>query len=583
MNHRFMKLFWPLSILCILAFVACQKELSEENFQAPPSPTTPFEANVNGVRWLADNNYSATFSQVAAGSLQMLTIKGVSNDNRSITISLVDSGVHNYTLSPGGTGSNVASFEDSTVSPTAVFQTNQAPAGTVQSGTVRVTSIDTARKTISGTFEFRVYRNTDNSERTISLGVFNDIPYTASVPLAPADPADTLQVKIDGSAFEPDAVSAAMVAPVPTTNVPFYIIVGQSNTGWCSAKDMTPQETALYRRAIPNTKIWNPGVAAFSTKWEPLHVGNNTMCENYVDRAQFGPEASLFLNMENKESKERLLFKLGKGGTTIATDWRPPVAGAPQHTAGGTWQQFDQWLTLAVDQAVASGKKPELKGFIFMQGEDDGLLIADANAYLPNLKNFFAAFEGKWQQFVSKYNLPNGPYKKVIGRIFAPTAYPFKDIVRTAQEAYCADPANNAVMINCDNYPLQDWVHYSTTGQIQFGLDIFNKVTFEPAPTVPIDNLVIKATNASKSKNITITLPANITAGSYSFTGAPGPYTAEYVDGATKYHSVSGTLEVFDNNVNAKRLRANFTFRAQRVGATTVETQLTEGFVSVRY
>ncbi|TDH27827.1 hypothetical protein EXU57_05005 [Segetibacter sp. 3557_3] len=580
MNYHFLKRFRLLPILLAFTFVACQKELSEDILQAPPARPAPFEANVNGSRWVADNHYAAAFTQASPVAPRMLTIKGTSNNRKFLTISLVDSGVHNYTISPTGAGLNVASFEDSIVSPPLLFQSNQAPSANFQPGNVRVTSIDTVRKTISGTFEFRVFRTTDKSERAISMGVFTSIPFTAT---APAAPADTLKVNVNGSALDPDTVSAAMVAPIPSANIPFYIIVGQSNTGWCSAKDMTPQETAIYRRAIPNTSIWNPGVAAFSTTWQPLHVGNNTMCENYVDRAQFGPEASLFLNMNNRDNRERLLFKLGKGGTTIATDWKPPVAGAPQHTAGGTWQQFDQWLTLAIDQAVAAGKKPELKGFIFMQGEDDGLLVADANAYLANLTTFFNAFEGKWQQFVTKYNLASGPYKKVIGRIFAPTGYPFKDIVRTAQQAYCANPANNATMINCDNYPLQDWVHYSATGQIQFGLDIFNSVNFEPAPTLPIDNLVIKASNSTRSRNVTIILPANITPGSYSFTAAPGLYTAEFVDGAARYQASTGTLQVLENNPAVKRIRANFTLRAQPAGSTTPVADLTEGFLSVRY
>ncbi|TDH26052.1 hypothetical protein EXU57_11160 [Segetibacter sp. 3557_3] len=272
---------------------------------------------------------------------------------------------------------------------------------------------------------------------------------------------------------------------VSQTTVPFYIIIGQSNTGWSTANEMNSQQAALYRGVVPNTMIWNPAVGAFSAQWQPLNVGVNTMPENYADPAQFGLEASLFRSLHQAQPRKRLVFKQGQGGTTLATDWRPPSPGEALWQSGVRWQQFQEWLGLAVSQASSQGHKLELQGVIWMQGEDDAKTIVDANAYLANLNKFFVAVDNVWRGLASSNGFSYQSYKKVLGRIYAPTAYPFRDIVRAAQEAYCAVPSNNAILINCDSYPLQDWVHYNATGQIQFGLDIYNAAQFENGAETP--------------------------------------------------------------------------------------------------
>ena len=112
-----------------------------------------------------------------------------------------------------------------------------------------------------------------------------------------------------------------------------------------------------------------------------------------------------------------------------------------------------------------------------MQGETDAETEAAATAYLANLRGFMEAVDALWQGLADKHGLPKAPYPRVIGRINAP-GFKFRDAVRKAQEAYCADPAQRALLIDTDKYPL-DWVHYTPAGQIQFGLDIFRAAKFE--------------------------------------------------------------------------------------------------------
>ncbi len=267
------------------------------------------------------------------------------------------------------------------------------------------------------------------------------------------------------------------------TVVPFYIIIGQSNTGWATTSEMNSQQAASYSGVHPNTSIWNPGVGGFSATWQTMNVGVNTRCENYADPAQFGPEASLMKSLENQQSRKRFIYKQGVGGTTLAVDWKPQAPGQQPYQAGIRWQQFSSWLPTAVAQADAQGYKLDLKAIIWMQGEDDAKTSVDASAYHNNLITFFANVDALWRKLVSGHGLPTSTYRKVIGRIYAPTGYPYRDMVRAAQTNYCSDASNNAVLINTDSYPLQDWVHYNATGQVQFGVDVYNSSQFESGTT----------------------------------------------------------------------------------------------------
>lgn len=259
------------------------------------------------------------------------------------------------------------------------------------------------------------------------------------------------------------------------TTVPFYIFIGQSNTGWLGAGGMSAEQKAAVGGRIPETEIWNPANGGYDAKWAPLEVGVNTRCENFADPTGFGLEASLFAGLQKRKKMRRMLFKQGQGGTSLAVDWKPVVP--YQGGAGSRYAQFTQWLALAVAQADAAGVKLDLQGIFWMQGETDAEKEESATAYLANLREFFKAVDALWQGLAVKHGLPKEPYKRVVGRINAP-GFKFRDAVRKAQEAYCADASQRAVLIDTDAYPL-DWVHYTAAGQIQFGLDVLKAARFE--------------------------------------------------------------------------------------------------------
>jgi hypothetical protein len=61
-----------------------------------------------------------------------------------------------------------------------LYTTNQGQTATDAGGKVFVTKIDLVKNTISGTFQFNMFRDLDNGKKTVIDGVFEDLPFGAA-------------------------------------------------------------------------------------------------------------------------------------------------------------------------------------------------------------------------------------------------------------------------------------------------------------------------------------------------------------------------------------------------------------------
>ena len=113
--------------------------------------------------------------ETAIFSQGLAIISGTSTDGQEISITLNDTVVGLYTLNQSSPSLAVYADLDSVGSY--AFSTNQGVDTSQAGGTVNVISVDPVRRLISGIFSFRVYRDQDNSQRTITQGVFYNIPY----------------------------------------------------------------------------------------------------------------------------------------------------------------------------------------------------------------------------------------------------------------------------------------------------------------------------------------------------------------------------------------------------------------------
>jgi hypothetical protein len=250
-------------------------------------------------------------------------------------------------------------------------------------------------------------------------------------------------------------------------NIPFYIILGTSNCGRSRVSAMSGPESALYASPISNAYMLNSyrytynGVNAF----EQLDAGSNTMLHNYAYSDEFGMETSLAYQLEAYQSKPRYYCKIGVGSSIVYTDW---LSGQADYVI------LQNTVGRALIDASNNNIDLKLHAIIAMMGENDATNNTWASDYAINQASFFSTFHTWWT--VTKGM--NSNYKRVVGRIegAGDPSQVYYTTVKSAQDAYCADSSNHAIKIDTDSYPRQDSVHYSPTGQIQFGIDIFNQV-----------------------------------------------------------------------------------------------------------
>jgi hypothetical protein len=249
---------------------------------------------------------------------------------------------------------------------------------------------------------------------------------------------------------------------------PLYIIAGQSNCGRSRWSEASAGQISTYGGAKTGIKIYN--YKYNTTDFTTLVPGTNTMLENYLALDEIGPEVSLSKSLLDNGITEAYIIKVGIGNTDLYNTWSP---------GGSSEVIFNDRMNRAFNWLYSNNIKFALKGFIWMQGENDATNQTWANAYLYKIENFFQDFSFYLQNKINRYSFPNyKSYKKVIGRIngINDASEIYRGTVRQAQADYCSNTSNNAVLIDTDSYAFKDYVHYSVTGQIQFGIDIYNQI-----------------------------------------------------------------------------------------------------------
>jgi hypothetical protein len=184
-------------LLIVLCFGSdsCQKEFVISGIDStlitpPGSVSGNFTAKIDGGQFVADKATGAT------RALNVIAITGQASDGQLIVLRVADSGVHIYTLEINSAANAGVYSKDNGIA----YTTNGGNSATQSGGTLSITSIDTANKTLSGTFSIKVYRPIDSTQKNITEGVFNNISY-GSLAIPPANSLDTFRVKIDGVQF----------------------------------------------------------------------------------------------------------------------------------------------------------------------------------------------------------------------------------------------------------------------------------------------------------------------------------------------------------------------------------------------
>ncbi|MBS7564646.1 hypothetical protein KHS38_09525 [Mucilaginibacter sp. Bleaf8] len=173
-----------------VALQSCKKSADSSTDNSAPATSAMFQATINGTVWKPDTT-AATITFNAAAKTKVLTLTGTKAQKR-VTVAITLTNATNDNSFTTGTY-NV----NATTNVNMAYYTQQKDAtgnyvfvqhGTVEagSGTLTLSSIDIAAKTITGSFSFTSTKKTlaNNGDvisidvANITAGQFNAMPYT---------------------------------------------------------------------------------------------------------------------------------------------------------------------------------------------------------------------------------------------------------------------------------------------------------------------------------------------------------------------------------------------------------------------
>lgn len=256
--------------------------------------------------------------------------------------------------------------------------------------------------------------------------------------------------------------------------VDVYLLGGQSNMQGIGKLANIPEDIP---RQIPNV-FFDTGKT-----FEPLQIGET---KTSLRTPEFGPEIGFALEIANPERPTFLIkhsvsgMPLHKGwdgnkwaGGTPTTPRRNfyPGQNASDKGRGTLYHSMLRKYQNGISRLVAEGHQPVIRGFVWMQGEQDAKHKESATTYAASLKQLSHRLQ-------EDIKAPEG-FSVVFGQVlpFEPAMdrFTYREQLRAQMEA--ADSASNssdripnAKMISTDGFGLMpDTVHYDASGQLKLG------------------------------------------------------------------------------------------------------------------
>jgi Family of unknown function (DUF6252) len=259
----------------LLLLFSCRKELSVEG---PNGLAGTFNAQINGVQWIAAD--TAKGASLLAG---LINITGISADHKQLSITLADTIAGVYTLDQGS--SSLAAYADNDSSDIYAFSTNQGVDTSQAGGLVVITAIDRVKKTLSGTFSFKLFRDIDGHQKVITTGVFYKLPYVSSLP--PSKNSDTLRASIDGNGWVAQSINGQSISG--QTAISGSLISGAQNIGLIIPTGISPGTYSLDFTGLTYIGLYNPtpAIALASTSGTLTILSNSIRTQRIRGNFEF--------------------------------------------------------------------------------------------------------------------------------------------------------------------------------------------------------------------------------------------------------------------------------------------------------
>jgi hypothetical protein len=226
-----------------------------------------------------------------------------------------------------------------------------------------------------------------------------------------------------------------------------YVLAGQSNMAGAAMSDrLAPDDSA----AVPGATIYlrDPlGWNGQAGQWLPLGPGFGAW--SYC----FGPELAFGRRLhELNPSRKLALIKVAEGGTGLYDRWKVPT--------GDLYQLLLREVRTQLGVLAARGR-PQLAGFVWMQGESDAGAQAPASAYQQNLTDLITAL---------RRELGSALLPVVGGLIATDYRWPYANQVREATRQVGAQLGRTEVIETDDLSMIWDGTaHYDVAGTLGLG------------------------------------------------------------------------------------------------------------------
>ena len=193
-------------LFVLINFIACTSEpvdsslLSNNTNTTTPTAPASFKVDFNGQTYVA----TGTLAYVTANQIQIVGIRGFLGENFGFILN--GNTVGNY---PGNT--NILAYQTSSTAQNDYVSAIIGNPNQTSNGSVTITSINTANKTISGTFSFIGYWSDSSVTNILPIpftnGVFTNLPYSTVSPTN-----DTFYAKVDGNEFVDTTINVGSVS-----------------------------------------------------------------------------------------------------------------------------------------------------------------------------------------------------------------------------------------------------------------------------------------------------------------------------------------------------------------------------------
>ncbi|HMP80509.1 MAG TPA: sialate O-acetylesterase [Pirellulaceae bacterium] len=249
------------------------------------------------------------------------------------------------------------------------------------------------------------------------------------------------------------------VVPLRADVVEVWLFAGQSNMVGGGHVDHLPpgfplvQNNVLYTQNVSSTMIED---------WGPLQP---RLTENQAIRRWYGPELT-FGKLFTEQAPQRQLgiIKFARNGTALHSNWSP---------TGNTRASFYNFVDSSLASLAAQNYTPVIRGMVWVQGEGDANILANAVAYGDRLAEFV-------DEIRDRYHAPDMMF--LFNQAHINLSRPYTAQLRDSQAAF-AQAAHRTWMVNIDDLSLKsDWVHFTSETQQQLGYR-FASIAAIPEPS----------------------------------------------------------------------------------------------------